>query len=426
MLFFFGLVGPQTRLFGVLGGHPSPAGPCPSGLNFVPRPVFFPARQGLTPLGLFSFGFVLALRALRRTVSIDVSELAASSDRKTVSQSLVSHFEGHNVHAVQFIGTTAKVTFAVEASKQEVLSHQAINIEGVRCAVRGGGPRAQNVLLYNYPVEGPDDFIRKAMRQYGEVEDIKFRHWPHMPNVGDGVRVIRMIRTKPIPRHMHIGEVPVKVAYAGQQQVCDICHAPGHIARNCPDKNKCFTCGQEGHFSRNCANRQIRRDRQDASTALDPTPAEAAVLAAGAAARAVTSVASLSADTDSLDGVSLSSAAGVPTADHDSDIEIDAPVTDATPEVGPTPSPSPDLRDNQLDELASQPLLPSPSPSNTVVDSSQGATVESEYLDSPASPSPPGQGAPTIGLFDKIKSKVGLNKKKASTVNVDSAGASVN
>ena len=44
--------------------------------------------------------------------------------------------------------------------------------------------------------------------------------------------------------------------------------------------------------------------------------------------------------------------------------------------------------------------------------------VESACFDSPAPPSLPGQGAPTIGLLDKIKFKVGLNKKKVSNVNV--------
>ena len=91
----------------------------------------------------------MALRAFRRTVSLDVSQLADSNDRKTVSSFIVEHFAQHKIHAVQFVGTVAKVTFAVEASKQEVISHQAININGVQCAVRGGGPWAQNVLVYN-------------------------------------------------------------------------------------------------------------------------------------------------------------------------------------------------------------------------------------------------------------------------------------
>lgn len=51
---------------------------------------------------------------------------------------------------------------------------------------------------------------------FGVIEDIKFRHWPHMPDVGDEVRIVHMVR------NMTIGEVQVKVAYARQQQVCDM------------------------------------------------------------------------------------------------------------------------------------------------------------------------------------------------------------
>ena len=40
--------------------------------------------------------------------------------------------------------------------------------------------------------------------------------------------------------------------------------------------------------------------------------------------------------------------------------------------------------------------------------------------------SSPGQGTPNIGLLGKLKQKVGLNKKKESTVNVSTTGACVN
>ena len=132
----------------------------------------------------------MALRAFCRTVSLDVSQLSGSNDRKTVSTFIVEHFAQHKIHAVRFIGTVAKVTFAVEASKQEVISHQAVNTNGVQCAVRGGGPRTQNVLVYNYPVEGPQDPIRRALGAYGVIEEVKFRHLTHMPTVGDGVRIV--------------------------------------------------------------------------------------------------------------------------------------------------------------------------------------------------------------------------------------------
>ena len=113
----------------------------------VTRPVLVPARQGLTPLVGFPFSLVrlrslcsvMAQRVSRHTVDLDVSGLAASNDRKEVSQFIVEHFAHFNIHAVQFVGTVAKVTFAVEASKQQVICHQSINTNGVHCAVRGRG-----------------------------------------------------------------------------------------------------------------------------------------------------------------------------------------------------------------------------------------------------------------------------------------------
>ena len=364
----------------------------------------------------------MALRAFRRTVSLDVSQLAGSNDRKTVSTFIVEHFAQHNIHAVQFIGTVAKVTFAVEASKQEVISHQAININGVQCAVRGGGPRAQNVLVYNYPVEGPEDPIRRALGAYGVIEEVKFRHWTHMPTVGDGVRIVRMVRHEAIPRHMTIGEVRVKIAYVGQQQVCDLCDAPGHIARNCPFRNKCFRCGLEGHFSRNCPQLANYRDRDSVLDESDPTPAEAAgrsVSAAGAAAAvpSESTDAPARSDADSLDGVTVSSALDASATGTALDVDVDLSDSEQTPSVGPTPSSTLDSRDNQLDELVSQSLLSSPAPSGVDVDSLQGATIESAVFDPLASQSSPGQAPPSSassGFLGKIKQK--LNKKKDSKV----------
>ena len=351
----------------------------------------------------------MALRGFRRTVSLDVSQLADSHDRKTVSSFIVDHFAQYTIHAVQFVGKTARVTFAAEASRQEVVSHQAINIHGVQCAVRGGGPRAQNVLVYNYPVEGSEESIRRVLGAYGVIERVSFRHWVHLTDVSDGVRVVRMVRRQAIPRNLSIDEANVKIAYAGQQQVCDLCDAPGHIARACPFRGKCFTCGLQGHLSRDCPQRLGYRDR-DAVDAPDPTPAEAArndapVTDAG--------------DADSLDGVSVSSAvvaaAGPAPASHP-DVDLDsASDDDLTPSVDPTPSGSLslDCRDNQLDELSSQPLF---TPSASDPDSLQGATFDPACPDSSASTPSPGQGpchsVSSPGLLDKLKVKVGLNKKK--------------
>ena len=81
----------------------------------------------------------MAQRVSRRIMGLDVSGLAASNNGKEVSQFIVEHFSYFNIHAVQFIDTVANVNFAVEASEQQVISHQSININGVQCAVRGKG-----------------------------------------------------------------------------------------------------------------------------------------------------------------------------------------------------------------------------------------------------------------------------------------------
>ena len=92
----------------------------------------------------------MAQWVLCRTVILDVSGLAVSNDRKQVSQFTVEHFAHFNIHAVQFIGTCAKVTFASEVSKQ-FIGHQIVHINGVQSAVRAGGsPRMQNVLVYKW------------------------------------------------------------------------------------------------------------------------------------------------------------------------------------------------------------------------------------------------------------------------------------
>ena len=313
------------------------------GLFFGSPALFFFRLSGLNPVGfLFSFAsslfhfFVLlaiALRAFRRTVSLHVSQLAVTNDRKKVYELIVNHFACHKIHTVQFVGMVAKVTFAVEASKQEVINHQAIRISGVQCVVQGGGPRVQNVLIYYYPVEGSEESICRILGAYGVIERISFHHWTHLTDVSDGVHVVRMIRCQVIPRNLTTDEVNVKVVYAGQQQLCDRCQVPGPIARACPFRDKCFQCGLEDHFSRDCPQRIGYRDRDAVSDAPGPTPAEAAGCSAARYNPPVID-AVLHADADSLDGVSVSSAVvasagpvSVSQPDADLDSESDPDLT---------------------------------------------------------------------------------------------------
>lgn len=125
-----------------LGGHPSLSGPCLSGLNSVG--------------GSFSLNFLLFMFVFPWLSRFSVEPLfwtflvSLRPMTNQVSQFIVEHFAHFNIHAVQFIGTCAKVTFASEVSKQQVIGHQIVHINGVQSAVRGVSPRTQNVLVYKW------------------------------------------------------------------------------------------------------------------------------------------------------------------------------------------------------------------------------------------------------------------------------------
>ena len=211
-------------------------------------------------------------RAFPCTVSVDVSGLASQgANRPDVVSTLVEYFRPAPIVAIQFIGTDAKVTFECEVHKQNAMQHKSITVNGVVCEIRGGGPRPQNVLIYNFPYEIEHCVVRNALSFCGEVESVRFRHWTHLAEVCDGVRTVRMVRTGAIPRNLIIDGCPVKVSYVGQELECDICGKKGHIAKNCEMRGKCMECKQPGHFQRNCPVRRQRllRPDEDAETLPD-------------------------------------------------------------------------------------------------------------------------------------------------------------
>ena len=70
----------------------------------------------------------------------------------------------------------------------------------------------------------------------------RFQKWPDLGSVYTGTRIIPMVVTKEIPRFLYVGKFCVKVWYRGQPITCDVCHAKGYKATDCPSKGKCFVC----------------------------------------------------------------------------------------------------------------------------------------------------------------------------------------
>ena len=91
----------------------------------------------------------------------------------------------------------------------------------------------------------------------GKVEDVNYRHWVNYIGICDGVRVVSMIRSEPIPRNVTVGPCHLKESYPGQAQQCDICDQTGHIAKTCPLRSKCRRYKKEGHYDRDCSENSL-------------------------------------------------------------------------------------------------------------------------------------------------------------------------
>ena len=233
---------------------------------------------------------------------------------------------------------------------------------GGGCDIRGGGPRPQNVLIYNFPYKIGHDVVKTALSYFGDVEYVRFRHWTHLVDVCDGVRTVRMVCTRAIPSNLIIDGFPVKVLYVGHEPECDTCGKKGHIARTCDMRGKCMECKQPGHFQRNCPVRRCRLSNPDLelhknSESVDPVP--------GTPESASAVVASVPVDSAPAVPVSgVLNGAGPLEDDADPVIEDGASsqavsqliLADVSgPRSGPPSvlSESVDSRDNQLNELVS-------------------------------------------------------------------------
>lgn len=194
---------------------------------------------------------------LPRTIVLDVSKFPAAVSRVEISSAIVHRFTAYKVNAVQFVGNLARVTFSSASDRDAVMRFESVRVGDVDCIVRGGGPRPQKVFVYSYPVEGNSNLSTDDLSRYGEVHDVRFRHWLHMSEAADGVRVVSMVRNQAIPRNLEVDGYYCKVSYYGQAKECDICEKTGHIANNCPFRGKCLRCGQAGHLYRDCRNEPV-------------------------------------------------------------------------------------------------------------------------------------------------------------------------
>ena len=206
-----------------------------------------------------------------------------------------------------------------------------------------------------------------------------------------------MVRKNEIPRNIVIDGVKCLVWYKGQPLACDICNN-NHKGADCPIKGKCHRCHQAGHFVRNCpkpvwfvpgnpVDSDSDDDNADGDNNNDVNGKVVADNVAGPVAHGSVAPVVVPVVPVSSSPAASASEVGVVSEGVDSVVSsqgsisvlgADLPVSSAGPEAMCV-----DLRDNELDELVSQPLRVSesgvvgervldPSPSDSDLEASAG------------------------------------------------------
>ena len=257
-------------------------------------------------------------------------------------------------------GGVIRISFLDPQSKKTYEEAGSISFENVTCQVISTVP-VTSVLVYLFPFEGNNDQVKETLKYFGDIKEVKFQHWTNVPGVATGTRIVRMVRKHEIPRNVTIDGVKCRVWYKGQPLVCDIC-SNNHKAADCPLRGKCRRCHQAGHFVRDCpepvwfvpgSNDVPPAAPLEAPPSGGAVASEPVVVDPPEGPNDVMEASTLSEASQSiLDGVALAPSAGVADVHVSSLAPSEVSVGDGDMDVD-----SLDLRDNELDEVVSQPVL---------------------------------------------------------------------
>ena len=284
---------------------------------------------------------------LDRTVTLLSGSKLRNVPRREVIEAIIKVFNPFKVISVQFGYDNILVVFEKAEGKTSALNLGGIHICNKYIKIEGGA-QILTIVLFDYPFEGLEDPIKAALEPFGVYKDFRFQKYPYEDlQLYTGSRLIRFSLSPDIlelPRSILIGGYYCRLWHRGQSIQCNICSAVGHKASNCPLKEKCLHCKKEGHFSRNCPDKNVpleeveefvQENRDQNGNDVDPPVLENPVSLVNGNSNVDLGSDSASQDLfKSQDPVNSEPPGG----------DVIAPSGDSV-----------DLRDNELNELSSQP-----------------------------------------------------------------------
>lgn len=101
---------------------------------------------------------------------------------------------------------------------------------------------AVNVRVHDFPPRTANTVLKEHLQQFGTILSISREKWKnHFPGVYNGVRVVRMRLTKPIPSYQTIDGETTLVTYRNQTKTCKYCGRKAHPRQKCTISGKSNT-----------------------------------------------------------------------------------------------------------------------------------------------------------------------------------------
>ncbi|KAH7935061.1 hypothetical protein HPB52_003626 [Rhipicephalus sanguineus] len=156
-----------------------------------------------------------------------------------------------SVHVLQHMGGSRFLVCTRNAAQAtKLMVAEGFMLRNERVAVEAVGPPITFVNVFRYPAYLPDDPLTNALAQFGKVKSVAFATY-NRQNKLNGVRVVRMEMSKPVPNFTTVAGHRVMFEYRGMRRVCARCSEVGHMASACTTPY-CKRCGTFGHDTEGC------------------------------------------------------------------------------------------------------------------------------------------------------------------------------